>query len=61
MYMCIVIIFFVLIQVHNLPKELLSKRNVVHVDIVNDPVSAQVQYAYVTYIITTSVTLDNII
>ena len=61
MYMCIVIIFFVLIQVHNLPKELLSKRNVVHVDIVNDPVSAQVQYAYVKYIITTSVTLDNII
>jgi hypothetical protein len=29
-------------QVHNLPKELLAKRNVVHVDIVNDPVSQQV-------------------
>ena len=30
------------LQVHNLPKELLSKRDVVQVDIVNDPVSAQV-------------------
>ena len=30
------------LQVHSLPKELLSKRDVVHVDIVNDPVSAQV-------------------
>ena len=29
-------------NVHKLPPELLSKRDVVHVDIVNDPVDAKV-------------------
>lgn len=38
------IVYALHMQVHNLPKELLSKREVVHVDIVNDRVSQQVNF-----------------